>query len=697
MKPGGLKSSSKGQFPCDMQERRERSNPPLKTVKKDSTKSDKLKYKPLTGKVFYLDIPSNILSEKIAKDLKELGGRVEGFLSKDISYLISNKKEAKFAQTLGQISSVPSPESVCNGGNSSPHPSSRRDRNDGGTFKLVDTVRMSRGKSLVEKAIKEQELIPSGSILSNALSWGVKILHTDDIKKYIDQKKKDLSLVKKSSTEIKDVEKVSTDQKIKSKLKNPFLKVEDRRCHYRPFYLQLSSFPLVNYSNPRPCSPFDVEKKNGQKQIHNKQRNPAHSDREKGPVQVPAKHKRKKGYCECCMKKYDDLHAHVESEQHQNFAQSSQYQVVDDIISKFPCDFLELRENTPKVKRRKCSVGQFAPLIGTKKEELKERLMGRDIPLRWYSRENIAMETLKEGSEHVDLYPKSAQNNSTSEPSCSVCSYHTICSSETSRKLNGSTECIRIPKTSNLKEIVLSTNLVQLPPPKESKAYMKNLPEIYEHCEPLSRQNSQGLSVNLNSLHTQIQESEFSERNNTSKSKRKLSNAVLLPAKCLKKVATHLPIDKELVDCNVVSNFPRELSIALESEKPSYSFPANKDPILLTDISIQSSPSIKLSRKVIRFIGRNKKGNQKQNMELCLQQAEKPPVLDETKNEQSSSTQALLQLFQTSDANSDFRGFSSIQENKDSSLMKNSWEDQHTDALWSLFSTSASSSPFTGF
>lgn len=57
-----------------MQGRTERSRPPLRTVKKDSTKADKLKYKPLTGKVFYLDIPSNILSEKIAKDIKELGG-----------------------------------------------------------------------------------------------------------------------------------------------------------------------------------------------------------------------------------------------------------------------------------------------------------------------------------------------------------------------------------------------------------------------------------------------------------------------------------------------------------------------------------------------------------------------------------------------------------------------------------------------
>ncbi|XP_061443651.1 protein DBF4 homolog A [Rhineura floridana] len=693
MKPSGLKSSSKGQLPCDMQGRTERNRPPLKTVKKDSTKSDKLKYKPLTGKVFYLDIPSNVLSEKIAKDLKELGGRVEGFLSKDISYLISNKKEAKFAQTLGQVSPVPSPDSVYNGGNSSPHPSSRRDRHDGSSFKMVDTVRMSRGKSLVEKAIKEQELIPSGSILSNALSWGVKILHVDDIKNYIDQKKKDISLIKKSSTEIKDVEKVGTDQKTKSKLKNPFLKVEDRRCRYRPFYLQLSSFPILNYSNPKPCSPFEVEKKNmnGQKQIQNKQRNPANNDKEKGPAQVPAKHKKRKGYCECCLKKYDDLQAHVESEQHKNFAQSSHYHVVDDIVSKFPCDFVELRENTPKIKRRKCSVGQFAPLIGTRTEDLKERLKRQDTPLRWYSRKSITMQPLNEGSQHVHL--KSAQKNSTSEPSCSVYSYHTIYSSETSRKVSGNTESGKMPKASNLSEIALSTNLVQLPLQKESKVCMKNLPEIYEHFEPISRQSLQGLSTNLNSLQTRIQGSEFSERQNISKPKRKLNHTVLLPAKCLKKVDTRSAVDLS-VDSN---NFPRELSVLLEPQKPSHSPRANKEPSEVTDISIQSSPSIKLSRKVIHSIGRNKKGTQKPNMELCLLQTDEPPVPEETKNVQSSSTQALLQLFQTSDANSDFGGFSSIQENKDSSLMKDTWEDQHTDALWSLFSTSASSSPFIGF
>uniref|UniRef100_A0A8C8SAG0 DBF4 zinc finger n=1 Tax=Pelusios castaneus TaxID=367368 RepID=A0A8C8SAG0_9SAUR len=278
----------------------ERNRLSLKTVRKDTAKTEKSKYKSLTGKVFYLDIPSTVISQKLEKDLKELGGRVEGFLSKDISYLISNKKEAKFAQALGQISPVPSPGSAHNAGNSSPHPSSRRDRHDGSSFKMVDTVSFLV-KILQIKNILPHELIPSGSILSNALSWGVKILHIDDFKNYLEQKKKELYLIKKPSTSVKDVV---------SRLKNPFVKVEDRSCRYRPFYLQLSSFPVLNYSAPKPYSPFDVDKKNvsGQKQTQSKQRNKTNSDKECGsPVQLPLKDKKKKGYCECCVKKYDDL------------------------------------------------------------------------------------------------------------------------------------------------------------------------------------------------------------------------------------------------------------------------------------------------------------------------------------------------------------------------------------------------------
>ncbi|KAF5927845.1 hypothetical protein HPG69_000751, partial [Diceros bicornis minor] len=183
-----------------IQVKNEKNRPSLKSLKTDN-KPEKSKYKPLWGKVFYIDLPSVTISEKLQKDIKDLGGRVEEFLSKDISYLISNKKEAKFAQTLGRISPVPSPESAYTAETTSPHPS-----HDGSSFKSPDSVCLSRGKLLVEKAIKDHDFIPSNSILSNALSWGVKILHIDDIRYYIEQKKKELYLLKKSSTSVRDVD-----------------------------------------------------------------------------------------------------------------------------------------------------------------------------------------------------------------------------------------------------------------------------------------------------------------------------------------------------------------------------------------------------------------------------------------------------------------------------------------------------------
>ena len=64
------------------------------------------------------------------------------------------------------------------------------------------------------------------------MSWGVKILHTDDIRYYMVQKKKKKYLLKKSRTSVRDVGKrVGTGpQKARtSRLKKPFIKVNDMR------------------------------------------------------------------------------------------------------------------------------------------------------------------------------------------------------------------------------------------------------------------------------------------------------------------------------------------------------------------------------------------------------------------------------------------------------------------------------------
>ncbi|NXN74656.1 DBF4A protein, partial [Himantopus himantopus] len=682
----------------------------LKNVKKDTGKPEKLKYKPLTGKVFYLDIPSNVISEKIGKDLKELGGRVESFLSKDISYLVSNKKEAKFAPTLGQISPVPSPESARNGGNSSPHPSNRKDQHDGSSFKIGDTVRMSRGKSLVEKAIKEQDLIPSGSILSNALSWGVKILHIDDVKNYIEQKKKELYLIKRAGSSFKDGVSGSLPfvKMLPGRLKNPFVKVEDRSRRYRPFYLQLPSFPVLNYCVPKPYSPFEADKKHpsGQKQTQSKQRNKINSDKDRGTsVQLPQKDKKKRGYCECCGKKYEDLQTHLESEQHRNFAQSTQYQVVDDIISKFIYEFVEYKDDAKKIKRTKCSTGYFSPIIGkiTRPDELKERLKKQRISLKSYSWKDTAMRALK-----LDRQPAEVQPNAVPIPTpvsgsvCSVLHCHLSQPSELKSKFRSNDENVKTDSScaANLRETVVSSNFIQPPPQKDDKAYVENLSPAYEPfskeiLEPeVKKKNIECFQEGMYTLYSHIQVTDFSEKDkNLSQPKRKLNNAVVLPAKCLKKTdANPTSVTKHRDLCD--NHQQMQHNVVLEAEVSDTAI--NKELNELAASTALSSPSGKLRRKVKLYLGRNKRETQKQNMELCVKYTDGLSVPEEKRSSCSSPVQALLELFQTSEINSEFAGFSGYTENQGSTSINDIWEGQNTNVMWSLFSSS-SSSPFVGF
>ncbi|XP_065687612.1 protein DBF4 homolog A isoform X2 [Patagioenas fasciata] len=679
MKPNAAEAAEEGaRSPDGMQAKPEKIKS-LKNVKTDTGKPERLKYKPLTGKVFYLDIPSNVISEKIGKDLKDLGG----------------------------ISPVPSPESARNGGNSSAHPSNQKDRHDGSSFKIVDTVRMSRGKSLVEKAIKEQDLIPSGSILSNALSWGVKILHIDDVKNYIEQKKRELYLIKRGGSSVKDGGKEVTAQKSRSKLKNPFVKVEDRSRHYRPFYLQLPSFPVLNYCVPKPYSPFEVEKKypSGQKQTQPKQRNKINMDKDGGtPVQLLQKDKKKRGYCECCGKKYEDLQTHLESEQHRNFAQSTQYQVVDDIISKFVYEFVEYKDDAKKIKRTKCSTGCFSPIIGkiTRPDELKERLKKQRISLKSYSWKDTTVQALK-----LDLQPAEVQPNSVPIPTPvygSVCSglCHLSQPSELKSKFRNNDENLKTDCScvANLRETLTSANFIQPPPQKDDTAYTENLSRPYqpsskEILEPeVNEETLQCFQERTCTLYSHTQVTDLNEKyKNPSQPKRKLNNAVVLPAKCLKKTDANPTLVKKHRDlCD--NHQQMQHSVLLEAEESDTA--VNKELNELAASSAHGSPSGKLHRKVKVYLGRNKRETWKQSMELCVKYTDGLSVPEERRSSCSSPVRALLELFQTSEINSEFGGFSGSTENKCSTSIKDPWEGQNTNVMWSLFSSS-SSSTFVGF
>uniref|UniRef100_H3BVV2 BRCT domain-containing protein n=1 Tax=Tetraodon nigroviridis TaxID=99883 RepID=H3BVV2_TETNG len=259
------------------------------------------KIKPLTGKVFYLDLPSNKTTESLESDIKELGGTVEKFFSKEIKYLVSNKKEARYVNCLRQPSPVPSPDP----GQSSSHPGSKLNK----PCSRGDNLFASRGKSLVDRVVNEQERVHTSKILSNALEWGVKILYVEaNIQPLRLSEKTYVYIVPNTSTAIFKVVLIKAEL-TGGRISKPFVKIEDSSRHYRPIYISLPNMPQFNLRSLPPCSPFLATDRDAPgKKLHPHRRVKATASEEKAQNgRRRNREKRGGGYCECCMIKYESI------------------------------------------------------------------------------------------------------------------------------------------------------------------------------------------------------------------------------------------------------------------------------------------------------------------------------------------------------------------------------------------------------
>ncbi|NWR41571.1 DBF4A protein, partial [Regulus satrapa] len=476
---------------------------------------------------------------------------------------------------------------------------------------------------------------------------------------------------------------------------------------YRPFYLQLLSFPFLNYCVPKPYSPFEMEKKypSGPKQTQSKERFV-----ENFVIEVDIYLVLVLLTCIFIFVILDLFHVfsflhHLESERHRNFAQSTQYKVVDDIISKLAYEFVAYKDDdTGKIKRTKCSTGYFSPIIGkiTRPDELKERLKKQRIALKTYSWKDTAMQALK-----LDRQPAEVQPNSVPIPtpvSASVCSVlycYPSQPSELKSKLrinneNIKTDCFCAVK---LQETVLSSSSVQ-PLQKTDKVYTENLSrasELFskEILEPdVSKKNVQCFQEGMDTLYFHTHVTDFSEKDKSLlQQKRKLNNSVALPAKCLKKTDANPTFVKKHHD--LCDNHQQiQHNVVLEAEVSDTA--VNKELNAPAASTAHSSPSRKLHRRVKLNLKRNKRETPKQNMELCVKNSDRLSVHEEKRSTCSSPLQTLLELFQTSERNSEFGGFSGYTENKCSMSVNDTCEGQNAYVTWSLFSSS-SSSPFFGF
>ncbi|XP_053373583.1 uncharacterized protein LOC123531062 [Mercenaria mercenaria] len=316
---------------------------------------------PLRGKTIYLDVKEAKQLKRLQEDLKKLGATLEDFVSRDINYLITSqpRPKNKAASPCGDDSPTPSPFNC----DPSPSPGYPED-------KKVTSV--TRGKALLEKARYTRQ---ASTLLDNAEKWGVKIVTVEGAFKWID---KELKKLPKSGSLCKKNIKPKCVSSYKL-FKSPFVKLEADTFCYRPFHTELDVWPRLNVDTPRGSCPFDgtlikggeesreergellaaqvdipsedtpKEEKDGSESAASTPKPAA----EKSDVfagnkimtagelkrrkELKRKQERKRGYCECCHVKYEDLDKHVKEDQHRQYVKTkTNYSQLDTLINSGP-------------------------------------------------------------------------------------------------------------------------------------------------------------------------------------------------------------------------------------------------------------------------------------------------------------------------------------------------------------------------
>ncbi|NXT65381.1 DBF4B protein, partial [Chaetops frenatus] len=318
---------------------------------------------PLHGQSFYLDLPSGRGARDLAEAIERLGGVTESFLSKEVTCVVSSNREAKWGQARirEEQQSSPTAESTKS---TSLVPATPKGNPARSRQKPPYTALLSRGKELLHKAMKNQvsslgqallglgDTCSGSSILANARLWGVQILHVDGILhcgpvwiipwallglwgcQTLGSALCAAELLPVSPSCIASAASSSArEQTGELSLKPPFLKVEDQSRQFRPLHHQFQSFPDLNFLAPKSSSPFEPLKSlSSSCQASTRGKSPRST-----PITVPRK---RRGFCECCQETFEELQKHLQSPQHQRFAQDdSHYIPVDCVISQLTNSF----------------------------------------------------------------------------------------------------------------------------------------------------------------------------------------------------------------------------------------------------------------------------------------------------------------------------------------------------------------------
>ncbi|KAK3606195.1 hypothetical protein CHS0354_010843 [Potamilus streckersoni] len=290
---------------------------------------------PLKKKKFYVDIKSTSLKKKVCKRIADLGGEVDGFLSRDVHLLITDKDGG------GRLSKRPDGEIQSRG-----LPLSSVQNNQ-------LALPLSRGKALLLRASQNAECGSSSQDpLENARSLGVKVQLANSFfqstNKFLAQVKKQRSNKKKDDRGISPISWHKKDKDC-----NPVVKVEDLQHLYRPCMKQFEHFPTVKFNGDF-GSPFSVgvvlfEQNDNNEQIPKKKASTR-------LMQIG-------GYCETCNHWFKcTMSEHLQSGSHKSFvSEPGNFDSLGKIINDLP--------DLTKFLSKYCSSDDHVPGICDKMDE----------------------------------------------------------------------------------------------------------------------------------------------------------------------------------------------------------------------------------------------------------------------------------------------------------------------------------------
>ncbi|XP_046708881.1 uncharacterized protein dbf4b isoform X1 [Silurus meridionalis] len=320
--------------------------------------------RPLEGKSFYLDEVKSHGCTVLTRHIVRLGGKVESFLYKEVNIVITGNRDAlnAAAASSGKVKGQDPP---CEDrGNVVQRPGTPR-----------APVCGSRGKALLEKAIRNNEQSRGGVLSSAARYWGVKIVSVDQFMKVVVE----LNSQRSTHTHYRKEEKNSSVRVIKAgSLKLDFVKVEDSSRKYRPLHSQALEFPMLSYTrrfspfeNPAPVHPGKGKDDTLRKEMSRKSDEAISSEDKSSKAPKTSRKKKSLGFCECCHLKYRDQdQQHLQSDVHRRFVENVQnYAVVDQLVVEMDAVFLGCKDPHTDALMTRLSSDSVAPPSESKQSQ----------------------------------------------------------------------------------------------------------------------------------------------------------------------------------------------------------------------------------------------------------------------------------------------------------------------------------------